>query len=68
MKKPITEKEAATLLGCSVAKMQRDRRIGSPIPYIKVGRSVRYKPEDIEAYLASQRFTSTTQYMGGRHV
>jgi hypothetical protein len=45
--------------------MQRDRRIGSPIPYVKVGRSVRYKLADVEAYLEAQRFTSTSQYVGG---
>lgn len=59
------EKEAARFLGCSIFKLQKDRRIGSPIPYIKVGRSVRYKLQDIEAYLESQRFTSTSQYGGG---
>ncbi len=59
------EKEAARYLGCSIYKLQKDRRVGSPIPYIKVGRSVRYKLQDIEAYLENQRFTSTSQYGGG---
>lgn len=61
----LDETKAAQLLGCSVAKMQRDRRIGSPIPFIKVGRSVKYKLEDIEAYLEAQRFTSTSEYKDG---
>ena len=61
----LCEKQAARFLGCSIYKLQKDRRIGSPIPYIKVGRSVRYKLQDIEAYLESQRFTSTSQYGGG---
>jgi excisionase family DNA binding protein len=61
----LTEKETAHYLSCSVFKMQRDRRIGSPIPYVKVGRSVRYKLADVEAYLEAQRFTSTSQYVGG---
>lgn len=60
--KLINEQEAAMRLGCSVFKMQRDRRIGSPIPYVKIGRSVRYKMEDVDAYIESQRFTSTLQY------
>ncbi len=62
MKNLITEKETATMLGCSIYKLQKDRRIGSPIPYIKIGRSVRYRIEDIQSYLDSQCFTSTTQY------
>ncbi len=64
----LNETKAAQLLGCSVAKMQRDRRIGSPIPYIKVGRSVKYRLSDIEAYLEKQRFTSTSEYLGGGNV
>jgi predicted DNA-binding transcriptional regulator AlpA len=63
----INEKEAALILGCSIHKMQKDRRVGSPIPFIKVGRSVRYKRRDIEAYLEQQYFTSTSEYGGGNH-
>ncbi|MEZ5814426.1 MAG: helix-turn-helix domain-containing protein [Alphaproteobacteria bacterium] len=60
----ITEKEAATLLNCSTHKLQRDRRIGNGLPYYKVGRSVKYRLSDIEAYLEKQRFTSTSEYGG----
>jgi hypothetical protein len=62
-----TETEAALKLGCSIHKMQKDRRVGSPIPFIKIGRSVRYKLVDIEAYIEQQRFTSTSEYNGGVH-
>jgi len=62
----VNETKASQLLGCSVAKMQKDRRLSSPIPYYKVGRSVKYKLSDIEQYLEQQRFTSTSQY-GGRN-
>ena len=65
--KLLSETEAALKLGCSIHKMQKDRRIGSPVPFIKIGRSVRYKLADIEAYLEQQRFTSTSQYNGGNH-
>lgn len=61
----ITEKEAAHQLGCSVYKLQRDRRIGSQIPYYRIGRSIKYSPTDIQAYLDSQRYTSTSQYNNG---
>jgi len=61
----LNEKQAAVLLGCSVYKLQRDRRIGSPIPYKKIGRSVRYWREDIEAYINKQTFASTSQYNKG---
>lgn len=58
----IDEHEAAAFLGCSVHKMQRDRRIGSPIPYIKVGRSVRYELARLESYVAQHTFSQTTEY------
>mgnify|MGYP000158358765 CR=1 FL=1 len=63
--KLITAKEVASMLGCSIHKLQKDRRQGSEIPYLKVGRSVRYRLSDIEAYLEKQRFTSTSQYENG---
>jgi hypothetical protein len=57
-----TEKEAAALLGISIHKLQRDRRIGSPLRFRKIGRSVRYSLEDIVAFVEAQTFTSTTAY------
>ena len=60
--KLLTETEAAALLGCSVYKLQKDRRIGSPISYRKIGRSVRYDLQDIQAYVEKRTFTSTSSY------
>jgi hypothetical protein len=51
MTKFLSEIEAAEFLCCSVAKMQRDRRLGSKIPYVKIGRSVRYRLADLERYI-----------------
>jgi hypothetical protein len=62
--KLLNELEAAELLNCSIHKLQKDRRIGSPIQYRKVGRAVRYALADIEAYLTKQTFSSTSQYGG----
>lgn len=62
MTRLINERQAAHMLGCSIFKMQRDRRIGSPIPYIKLGRAIRYNIDDIEAYIKAHQFTSTSQY------
>lgn len=62
--KLITEQEAAVMLGCSVYKMQRDRQIGSPIPFVKIGKSVKYKYNQIVEYIENQTYTSTSQYDG----
>ena len=58
----LTEREAASLLSCSVHKLQRDRRVGSPLRFRKIGRSVRYSLDDIVAFVEAQTFSSTAAY------
>lgn len=43
----MTEKEAAARLGCSVAAI-RKWRYQKRLPYVKVGRLVRFRPVDLE--------------------
>lgn len=62
MSELLNEREAAYLLGCSMHKLQKDRRTGSPIPFLKIGRCVRYRKEDLEAYIARRTFISTSEY------
>jgi predicted DNA-binding transcriptional regulator AlpA len=63
----LTEKAAAHFLGCSIYKLQKDRRIGSQIPYIKIGRSVRYEQSALENYIKKRTFKSTAEYLGGNY-
>ena len=49
----LSEREVSTVLGCSLRKLQRDRMQGLSIPYLKVGRNVRYRKVTIEKYLNS---------------
>lgn len=53
--KYLTEKELAELFGISVSKLQNDRLMGRGIPYVKVGRAVRYASSAVEAWLAEHR-------------
>lgn len=46
-----TEKQAAQYLGLSVKFLQQDRAGGRRIPYAKLGRAVRYDPNDIKAHV-----------------
>ena len=51
----INEREAAEMLDVSVSFMQSDRVTGRHgIPYVKVGRSIKYRPETLLAWLASR--------------
>lgn len=49
----ITEDEAAAILGLKKATLQQRRWQKQPPAYVKIGRFVRYRMEDIAAYLDS---------------
>ena len=56
----LSEKQAAPILGLSVAWLQRKRWEGGGPPYIKYGRAVRYKKSELLAFIEahSRRHTS----------
>jgi hypothetical protein len=56
----LTEKEVATRLGMSTKWLQKMRYSGGGIPYHEWG-SIRYKIEDIEAFEAASRRSSTSE-------
>ncbi|TSA48408.1 MAG: DNA-binding protein [Actinomycetales bacterium] len=59
----LTTKEAAPLLGVSIAFLERDRWAGARVPFIKIGaRAVRYRLSDLHAYIESCVRKSTSQY------
>lgn len=45
--------------------LRAQRVKGGGIPFVKAGSRVFYRPEDIEAYLAANRVTSTTEAQNG---
>lgn len=50
----LTEAEAAALLNIQPATLATWRVRGRPnLPFVQVGRCVRYRPEDIAAFIAS---------------
>ena len=57
----ITTEKAAELLCCTKRKLEADRIRGGGVPFIKVGRCVRYDTRDIEAYVSSRKFHSTSE-------
>ena len=56
----LTELELANLLQVSVKTLQGQRWQKVGIPYLKIGRAVRYRREDIESYL-NQAVIKTAQ-------
>lgn len=55
-------KDAAKFLNVSIAFLERDRWAGARVPFVKVGaRAVRYRIEDLENYINSQRHQSVLE-------
>ena len=51
--------QAAKFLNVSIAFLERDRWAGARVPFIKIGsRAVRYRLDDLEAYINNQRHES----------
>jgi hypothetical protein len=53
------EKEAAVILGCSVAALRKWRLLRKGPTYCKVGRLVRYAQADLLAFLDANRIDLT---------
>ena len=49
--KAVNEKVAAKMLGFSVHTLQNRRYLGQPPRYVRIGRSIRYRLADLEAFL-----------------
>jgi excisionase family DNA binding protein len=49
----LTQAQAADYLGVSEKKLERDRWCEKRIPYVKMGRNVRYRATDLAAYIES---------------
>jgi predicted site-specific integrase-resolvase len=60
----ITEGEAAGILRVSLTSLRRWRRQGNGPMYRKLGRTVRYRPNDLSDFVASAGRTSTANTGG----
>ena len=47
----LSEKEVAKIYKINVRTLQRERSMGIGMPYVKLGKRVRYKRGDVEKYL-----------------
>ena len=51
----LTEQEVSARTGLSLSTLRMHRFTRKGLPYIKIGRSVRYRVCDLEAYIAKHR-------------
>lgn len=54
--------EAADYLGLSISTLNKWRCYGEGPVFVKMGRAVRYRVEDLDRYLESRVLTSTSEY------
>jgi hypothetical protein len=59
--KLLTETEAAELRRQSVRTLQSERLHGGGCPFVKLGRSVRYRLSDVLKFIESRISNSTTE-------
>jgi hypothetical protein len=62
----LDERELSLLLGRAVSSLQKDRLRGDGVPFIRVGRQVRYRRADVESWLASRPLHGSTSDPGSR--
>jgi predicted DNA-binding transcriptional regulator AlpA len=52
---------AATRIGLSVATLEKKRVYGDGPPFLKLGRAVRYRIADLDAWVAARVVSSTSE-------
>lgn len=57
----VDEREASRLTGIAVPTLQKYRVHGTGPKFVKLGRSVRYRVSDLEAYVAERVVSSTSE-------
>jgi hypothetical protein len=60
----LTESQLAQRWQISAKKLQADRCSGRGVPFVRIGRRVRYRLADVEAYEAANLRTNTIQQEG----
>mgnify|MGYP000974902626 CR=1 FL=1 len=51
----LNEKQVKEITGLSLSFLRNSRFTGKNIPYVKVGRSVRYSQEDVIAFMENRK-------------
>lgn len=57
----VDERGASALIGVPVSSLQKMRMRGDGPPFVKIGQRVRYRPCDLQAYVAGLVVSSTSQ-------
>jgi hypothetical protein len=53
MQRLLTQKEYADMRRCSVRTTERERETGNGCPYVRMGRRIYYRPEDVQQFITA---------------
>jgi hypothetical protein len=62
----LNQREAAERLRLSERTLERFRLTGDGPPYVKAGRRVVYRAEDLERWISARLWTSTAEWRAAR--
>jgi len=65
-KNVLNEREAAQFLGVAVQTLRNWRSQRRGVPYLKIGRAVRYRLEDLENFISDVRIVPEASECGGQ--
>jgi phage terminase Nu1 subunit (DNA packaging protein) len=60
--KYVTEVQVAEITGRALSTLRNERFCRRGIPYVKIGRSVRYNLQDVIRYMESNKITTSQGY------
>lgn len=56
----------AHIRDCSIATLERDRWAGGGVPFLKIGRAVKYRKSDVLNWLGKHHPQASTSVTGGK--
>jgi excisionase family DNA binding protein len=62
----LTEQEVSDLLRIPLQTLRNHRSLGCGLPYLKLGRSVRYSLADVDEYLSAHKISTAEPTKDGR--
>jgi len=61
----LSDRDVERITGRARSTLQKDRVIGTGIPFVRIGRLVRYRAADVAAYLDALRIYRSTSEANG---
>jgi excisionase family DNA binding protein len=68
MGRVLTTGEAAELLGLAASTLENLRVLGGGPTYLKLGRAVRYRAEDLDGWLGTRKRRSTSEVPSAHRI